>query len=159
MNNLRDRILIPAPELRGRRSRSVQITGVLLLVQALGLASISFLRSTLINWPRALGGGMLTDESIDAVISGGAFGTLAIAGVLAGVGLLFRLRTGWLIAMVVQVLMLLACLYLYVQHKPTFIYPVMLSGIVVVLYLNSFDVRVAFNVKPATRQTEPVDEP
>jgi hypothetical protein len=54
------------------------------------------------------------------------------------------------------VLTLLACLLLYSDWRPVsdwdpvFIYPVMLYCIVMVLYLNSSDVRAAFHVRPRT---------
>ena len=71
----------------------------------------------------------------------------------AAFGLLLMFRMGWLLAMIVQSLTLLACLLLYAEWEeilsaePLFIYPVMLYCIVMVLYLNSSDVRAAFHVK------------
>jgi hypothetical protein len=56
--------------------------------------------------------------------------------------------------MIVQAVTLLACLLLYTEwesilyREPVFIYPVMLYCIVMALYLNSSDVRAAFQVKP-----------
>lgn len=60
--------------------------------------------------------------------------------------------------MIVQALTLLACLLLYaewedlVPEEPIFIYPIMLYCIVMVLYLNSSDIRAAFHVR---RRREP----
>jgi hypothetical protein len=47
--------------------------------------------------------------------------------------------------MIMQSLILTACLILYIRGGPTFLYIIMLYCIVMVLYLNSFEVRVLFD--------------
>ena len=67
--------------------------------------------------------------------------------------------------MTVQVFTLLACLLLYSNWQPVagwvpvYIYPVMLYCIVMVLYLNSSDVRAAFQVRPRTGTRGETREP
>ncbi len=118
---------------------------------------ISISRGARIDWQQAIEREALSPQAINAAFIGGTFVPLAILGVLAALGLLLSLRAGWLLAMIVQIGILLVCLYLYVQQKPGFVYPIMLSGIILVLYLNSYDVRVRFDAGPASRQPEAPD--
>jgi hypothetical protein len=92
-----------------------------------------------------------TVEGVEhAVVTVLVFAPPAVLALLAALGFLFLLRAGWLLAMIVQGLSLLACLLLYSAWTPIFIYPVMLYCIVMALYLNSSDVRAAFHVGQRT---------
>ena len=138
---------------RTRTPVSVRMSGALLLVQAGGLVLISIVASA------APGGDVLLPPAsrIEAAIIGALFVPLAVAAAVAALGMLLSLATSWLLAMSVQALILLATLGLYVLQKPFFVYPLMLSCIIVVLYLNSFDVRVALHVRPTSEQAEVED--
>jgi hypothetical protein len=78
---------------------------------------------------------------------------LALSGAL---GVWLGRRAGWIMAMLAQVGLLLSCLTLYFDERPGFVYPLMLSCIALVLYLNSSDVRLAFQLatSPAALEDE-----
>ncbi len=140
------------------RSWSLRVIVLLLIVQAIGFVSISLSKSTQINWQYVLRSDSLPAQALDAVVISGMFIPLAILALLAAFGVLWVFRIGWLLAMIVQAVILLVCLTLYFQQKPSFVYPIMLSCIILVLYLNSLDVRLAFQVRPPSRPSEAEDE-
>jgi len=133
--------------------RPVRLVGVLLVVEAVGLASLAayhvYLRA---GGPRVEIVAELR-RSFDTLAAGGAFVPAAILAAVAAVGFLFMRRRGLLPAALAQTLGLGTCLALYAELEPVFAYPVMVYCIVMVLYLNSHDVRVVFH--PGR---EPVDD-
>ena len=66
---------------------------------------------------------------------------------LSGFSFLLLRRKGWLLAAIAQGLSLAVCLWLYTLFQPGYVYPVMAYCILMVLYLNSHDVRVVFRRK------------
>ena len=144
------------------RSWPVRANGLLLILQALGLAGISVYDIYQVYWQEvqqqiefeATLSPKLAEAAEQAIVVSLILGLPAILAILAALGFFLLFRVGWLLAMIVQALTLLACLLLYGQweavlyREPDFIYPVMLYGIVMTLYLNSSDVRAAFHVKP-----------
>jgi hypothetical protein len=69
----------------------------------------------------------------------------AVLAVLSAVGFLFLFRAGWLLAMAMQGATLLGCLTLFFDTRPQAIFPVMLYCTLMIFYLNSSDVRLAFH--------------
>lgn len=143
------------------RSWPVRANALLLVLQAAGLGGIGAYSVYRVDWQEiqqqvdtyaTLSQG-LTEAIEQAVIVVLILGVPAVLALLAAFGLLLLFRMGWLLAMIVQSLTLLACLLLYAEweeilyEEPVFIYPVMLYCIVMVLYLNSSDVRAAFHVR------------
>ena len=124
--------------------RPVRLVGVLLVLEAVGLASLAayhvYLRA---GGPRAEIVAELR-RSFDTLAAGGAFVAAAILAAVAAVGFLFMRRRGWPPAALAQTLGLGACVALYADLEPVFVYPVMVYCIVMVLYLNSRDVRMVF---------------
>jgi hypothetical protein len=147
------------------RSWPVRANGLLLVLEAAGLGGISAYNVWRVDWQQvqqlieteATPSSELIDAVEQAVVLVLILGPLAVLAVLAAVGFFFLFRVGWLLAMIVQALTLLACLLLYTQwegmlyREPVFIYPVMLYCIMMTLYLNSSDVRAAFQIKPRAR--------
>ncbi len=90
-------------------------------------------------------------RSFETLAAGGAFVAAAILAAVAAVGFLFMRRRGWLPAALAQTLGLGTCVALYAELEPVFVYPAMVCCIVMVLYLNSRDVRAVFHPgrKPA----------
>lgn len=125
--------------------RPVRLVGVLLIVEAVGLASLAAYHVVL----RA--GGARVElvvelrRTFETLAAGGAFVAAAILAAVAAVGFLFLRRKGWLLAALAQTLALGTSLVLYAELEPVFVYPVMLYCIVMVLYLNSRDVRAVFH--------------
>lgn len=146
------------------RSWPVRANGLLLVLQATGLGAIGAYYVYQVDWQQvqqqAEAEETLSPETIETIehvaIVVFTLGFPAILAILAALGFLFLLRLGWLLAMTVQALTLLSCLLIYSEWepvsdwKPFFIYPVMLYCIVMVLYLNSSDVRAAFHVRQRT---------
>jgi hypothetical protein len=135
---------------------------LLLILQAIGLAGIGAYDIYEVDWQeiqqqiesQGTLSPELTEAAEQAIVVTLILGLPAILAVLAGLGFFLLFRMGWLLAMIVQALTLLACLLLYSEweailyQEPAFIYPVMLFCILMTLYLNSSDVRAAFHVKP-----------
>lgn len=132
------------------RLRTVAIVGVLLVLQAallVGSVIYKIFRLSLVL-PQ-LGPDQLTKlpEAVEAGSVLGFFLPLAIMGVLAAICFFLRLRAGWLLAIFTQGLCLFAALFLRVQFQWGLLYPaIMFVCIVIVLYLNSSEVRTAFRV-------------
>lgn len=154
-------------ELAGSRSSwPVRANGLLLVLQAAGLGGIGAYEVYRVDWQQVEADLSLLPETLDlpetvvlpetvegaehAVVTVLVFAPPTVLALLAALGFLFLLRAGWLLAMIVQGLSLLACLLLYSAWTPIFIYPVMLYCIVMALYLNSSDVRAAFHVGQRT---------
>ena len=143
------------------RSWPVRANGLLLILQAVGLAGIGAYDVYQVDWQEvqqqiefeATLSPELTEAAEQAIVVALILGLPAILAVLAALGFFLLFRVGWLLAMIVQALTLLACLLLYgeweavLYREPVFIYPVMLYCIMMTLYLNSSDVRAAFHVR------------
>lgn len=86
-------------------------------------------------------------EVVEAFIAAILLILPAIPALIAAIGFLFLLRFGWLLAMLTQTVLLLICLMLYLEWQPVIIYPIMLYCVLMVLYLNLQDVRLAFAVR------------
>lgn len=134
---------------------SIRAIAILLLFQAAGLIYISYDLLAAYNWSfleDIVGSAAETTAQtlavpapqLEAVETTLTLAPLALLAIISAIGFLFPLRLGWILAMMTQGLILWACLSLYVSRKPFFIYPLMLSCILMVLYLNAFHVRVAF---------------
>ena len=79
----------------------------------------------------------------------------AVMTLISALSFLLLRRKGWLLAAISQGLSLGVCLWLYSQTQPWYVYPLMAYCILMILYLNSQDVRVVFHVRRTTRQQEP----
>jgi hypothetical protein len=131
-----------------RRPWAVTVIGLLLLVQAaslLGIGGLDLAAAYLSNLPAVVSA--LTKSpsgAVNSAVLGAIFVSLSILAVLAAVGFLRLRRTAWTAAMLVQGLALLVALALYFRGKPWYAYILMLYGILMVLYMNTYDVRMAF---------------
>lgn len=155
------------------RSWPVRANGLLLILQAAGLGGIGAYNIYQVDWQQLLQQAEngetppleVTEAVEHVVVVIVTFGPPAILAILAALGFLFLFRVGWLLAMLVQALTLLACLLIYSNWTPVsgwnpmFIYPVMLYCIVMVLYLNSSDVRKAFQMRRRTETRRAVHGP
>lgn len=140
------------------RSWSLRVIALLLVIQAAGLVGIG-----VSEYPWAAELTVLRDDAlrphlISTFFVNAIFLILAILAVLAALGVLRLLHSAWVLAMAVQAMLLFVCMFLYIQEKPVVVYPIMLLCIILVLYLNSRDVRVAFRIRSSFRTVETVDE-
>jgi membrane protease YdiL (CAAX protease family) len=146
--------------------RPVRVVGALLLLQLVGLASIGVYLFSSIDWDRLL---TLIDDRVQtlpepleqqleqAILFAIFFLPPAVLLLVAGLGFILLRRRGWLLASVAQSVVLLACLFAYPDPRPGFAYPIIAYCILMVLYLNSRDVRAVFHSKritPASRGSE-----
>jgi hypothetical protein len=134
----------------------VWVAGALLILQGVGLMGIGVYFFGRIDWDRALvvtnGQGLLHVQTINgpflkpleqAALFAIYFLPPAVLLLLAGLSFLVVRRRGWLLANTAQSLILLACLFAYSDPRPGFAYPFIAYCILMVLYLNSRDVRTA----------------
>lgn len=140
------------------RSWPIRVLGLLLLLQATALVGVSIVSGARINWQQVTGSAIPSPQVLDMFVLGGMFILCALLALAAAVGLFAGLRIGWLLAMLAQAIVLGGCLWLYISEGPGFIYPLMLSSVVIVLYLNSRDVRVAFHLQPLSEPMETASE-
>lgn len=128
----------------------IRIIGLLLLVQAGTTLGVTLYRLSRLPWPAA--GGLRLDalppDALDVLLLSLTFLPIALLAMLAAAGIFWLRPTGWLLGMLTQGLSLLLCLLLYWERQPGFIYPIMLYNIILVLYLNSYDIRLAFHTMP-----------
>lgn len=123
--------------------RPVLAIGLLLVLQAAGLAGVVAYELTRVDW-RQVDLGAPSGQAVEAATSL-LFAPPAVLAFLAGLGFLFLSRRGWILAALSQGASLAICLWLYSGPAPLYIYPVMVYCILMVLYLNSQDVRMVFH--------------
>jgi hypothetical membrane protein len=136
--------------------RPVRVVGLLLILQMIGLAGIGVYEFTRVEWDQLVFeqyGSEVTVETeseqvAEAVIFIVFFIPPAVLMLLAGLSLLLLKRRGWLLAAIAQGLSLGICLFIYTNPEietQGYIYPIMIYCILMILYLNSQDVRVVFH--------------
>jgi len=135
----------------------VRVITLVLALEAITLLSLGLLGGPWITWSPAPQELALAIWASEPPFVASILLALAVMAVLAIPCLLLAFRTGWLLSMSLQALLLVTCIMLYFEHHPPFIYPIMLLCILVVLYLNSYDVRLSFHIGPARAQPEVED--
>jgi len=123
------------PHARPHRPWAVAVLAWLLLLEMAALLLLAFLN---LGQPVAL-----------------AFLALAVLALAAALGFARLRRGGWVNAVLVQGGGLLTALWLYFGPRPMFAYPMMLVGILMVLYLHQADVQSAFRQAPGPEQGPP----
>lgn len=139
-------------EPNGTSYRPVRAIGLLLLLQAAGLAALGAYEFShvlsRVDWRRLGSSG--TEAPPPQVVEAWAvalFAPPAALMIVSAVGFLFMHRKGWLLAAISQGLTLGICLWLYTEIQPFYVYPIMAYCVLLVLYLNSQEVRTAFHVR------------
>ena len=154
-------------------SRPIRAVGLLLILQAIGLVGLIAYGLLQVDWQQVRsdsqqglvvemqpdssqqegeeGPGLEAARAIGAAI---LFLPSIVLAILGALGFLIFSRRGWLLASLAQTLSLAACMELYfnsVWEKPGFVYPIILYCILMILYLNTSEVRVVFHSrrKPA----------
>jgi hypothetical protein len=122
--------------------RTVKVIGVLLILEVIGLVFIGAFEFWNFRW----GGLDLEGRQHDGV-EVAVYALFVPSGVLtlmSALSFLFMRRRGWLLAAIAQGLSLAVSLWLYSWFQPNYVYPIMAYCILMILYLNSNDVRVVF---------------
>lgn len=123
--------------------RPIRAIGLLLILEVIGVVALGVYEFALVDWRRI----DLENPPPQAVIEVAAFALFAppaVLTLLSGLSFLLLRRRGWLLAAIAQGLSLAVCLWLYTLFQPGYVYPIMAYCIVIILYLNSHDVRVVF---------------
>lgn len=124
--------------------RPIRVVGLLLILQVAGLAGFGAYEAAQVNW-RQVDPAAPTPEAMEAATFVVLYAPPAVLALIAAAGFLFMTRRGWLLAAIAQGLSLGASLWLYSERQPYFVYPIMVYCILMILYLNSHDVRVVFH--------------
>jgi hypothetical protein len=122
--------------------RPVRAVGVLLILEVLGLVALGGHEFLQVDWQRI----DLDNPPLQAVevAAFALFAPPAVLTLLSALSFLLLRRRGWLLAAIAQGVSLAVCLWLYSLFQPGYVYPIMAYCILMILYLNSHDVRVAF---------------
>jgi hypothetical protein len=123
--------------------RPVRAIGVLLLLEVLGLAGLGVYEFAQVDWQQ-LSPGAPQQQAIE-VLALLLFVPPAVMTLLSALSFLLLRRRGWLLAAIAQGLNLGICLWLYSEFQPGYVYPIMAYCILMILYLNSQEVRVLFH--------------
>ena len=126
--------------------RPVRILGLLLLLQVVGIVVLGIFEFSQVDWRRIRPEWNPPREAAEALATV-LFAPSAVLALMAAVGFLLMKRRGWLLAAISQGLSLAICLWLYSEWRVGFVYPVMVYCILMILYLNSHDVRMAFGAR------------
>lgn len=122
--------------------RTVKLIGLLLILEVVALVAIGGIEFFQIRWGWLnLQGSRHNDVEI-AVYA--MFVPSGILTLVSAFSFLFMRRRGWLLAAIAQGLSLAVSLWLYSWFQPSYVYPIMAYCVLMILYLNSYDVRVVF---------------
>ena len=143
--------------------RQTRLLGVLLILQVGAMVGIGVWLFSRIDWDRVIEltnkQGQIQVQSIDgallkpleqAILYFIYFLAPAILLLLAGLGFVLLRRRGWMLASVAQALIMMACLFFYTDPRPWFAYPIIAYSILMILLLNSRDVRAVVHRKRVT---------
>jgi hypothetical protein len=120
----------------------VRVIGVLLILEVIGLVLLGGYEFLQVDW-RYINLRTLQPQAVELVVFA-LFIPSAILTLLSALSFLFLYRRGWLLAAIAQGLSLAVCLWLYSWFQPGYVYPIMAYCVLIILYLNSQDVRMVF---------------
>jgi branched-subunit amino acid transport protein AzlD len=104
-----------------------------------------------LNWELEFSAMLRSMRMVDALLLGGLLMPVAVFDLYTAISMWLGQRGAWLRAMMVQGILLIFCLSSYVVDRAEeFVYLLMLTCIVLVLYLNNYDVRLSLT----SRETE-----
>ena len=123
--------------------RPIRAIGLLLILEVICLVALGVYEFTLVDW-QEIDPETPPPQEVVEVVAFALFAPPAVLTLLSGLGFLLVRRRGWLLAAIAQGLILAVSLWLYTLFQPGYVYPVMAYSILMILYLNSHDVRVVF---------------
>jgi len=122
--------------------RAVRAIGVLLILEVIGLVLLGGYEFLQVHWGR-IDLESPQHRAVEVAVFA-LFVPSAILTLLSALSFLILHRRGWLLAAIAQGLSLAVCLWLYSLFQPGYVYPIMAYCILMILYLNSQDVRMMF---------------
>jgi hypothetical protein len=138
------------------RRWTMRVIALLLAGQAATLLAIIWFMLSSLNWELEFRYVIVSLRVLDAVLLGGLLLPMAIFDLFTAFALWLGRRSAWLRAMMAQGILLIFCLSSYVANRgERFIYLLMLTCILLVLYLNTYDVRLSFNTREPKNATNP----
>ena len=136
------------------RRWTMRVVALLLAGQAAILVAIIWMTVSSLNWALQFRYVFLSMTVMDTLLLGGLLLPMAVFNVFTAMGLWLGQRSAWLRAMMAQGILLIFCLSSYVAHRgERFIYLLMLTCIILVLYLNTYEVRLTFTSRDAKNST------
>ena len=126
--------------------RPVRVIGLLLILEVIGLVGLGAYESLQVDWQRVRFEEEPSRQVIE-VLAFVLFAPPAVLTLLSALSFLLLRRRGWLLAAIAQGLSVAVCLWLYTMFQPVYVYPIMAYCVLMILYLNSQDVRVVFHLK------------
>ena len=120
--------------------RPIRVVGVLLILQLVGLAGLGAYEFTHVDLGRLRLDATPSRQVIE-VLAFALFVPSAVLTLLSALSFLLLRRKGWVLAAIGQGLSVAICLWLYTALQPWYVYPVMAYCTLMILYLNSRDVR------------------
>ena len=115
---------------------------MLLILEVIGLVLLGGYEFLQVDW-RDIDLRTLRPQAVELAVFA-LFIPSAILTLLSALSFLFLYRRGWLLAAIAQGLSLAVCLWLYSWFQPGYVYPIMAYCVLMILYLNSQDVRMVF---------------
>jgi hypothetical protein len=125
-------------------SRPIKVIGLLLILQVIGLIGLGAYAFVQVEWQRIQLDATPPPQAIE-VLACVLFAPSAVLTLLSALSFLLLRRKGWILAALGQGLSLAVCLWLYSQLQPWYVYPIMAYCTLMILYLNSHDVRTMFH--------------
>jgi len=136
---------------------------LLLFIQMAGLCIITAYFLQQVDWERELDDTMPSIAALDVMVWTAVVAPLVVLLFITAVGFFFRWSFAWHSAMTLQGVMLLGCLTIYFftlsrLRNSHLLYLSMVYCILMVLYLNTSDVRLAFHVRRTKTAIDDDDE-
>jgi hypothetical protein len=122
--------------------RTVKVIGVLLSLEVVVLVVIGGFEFSQVHW-RGLELESQQHQAAEVAVYA-LFVPSGILTLMSALSFLFMRRRGWLLAAIAQGLSLAVSLWLYTWFRPGYVYPIMAYCVLMILYLNSYEVRVIF---------------
>jgi hypothetical protein len=131
--------------------RPLRAVGLLLVLQVICLVGLGAYEFVQVDWQRVRL--EVPPQQVIEVLALVLFAPSAVLTLLSALSFLLLRRKGWILAAIGQGLSLAVCLWLYSQLQPWYVYPIMAYCVLMILYLNSHDVRTVFHPRrdPAKR--------
>jgi hypothetical protein len=140
-------------EVQARRW-TMRVIALLMTGQTAILVAIIWHTMSTFNWELQFREMVRSIRVVDSLLLGGLLLPMALFDLVTAMGLWVGQRGAWLRAMMAQGILLIFCLSSYVANRgEQYIYLLMLTCIVLVLYLNTYDVRLSFNSRELKNQS------
>jgi len=124
--------------------RPIRVVGLLLILQVIGLAGLAAYEVVQVDLQRVRPE-VPSSQQVLEVLAFVLFVPSAVMTLISALSFLLLRRKGWILAAIGQGLSLAVCLWLYSQFQPWYVYPIMAYCTLMILYLNSQDVRMLFH--------------